>query len=91
MFEQAFNNIDDVLWKNVSRTNNPDNTKQTSRPLFFKCPDTLEDNEMIKTELREKTYSQIIEKPHQKKSWVDMPSCMDASNHKGCIFLRWHS
>jgi hypothetical protein len=32
MFEQAFKNIDDVLWKDAGRTSELDYTEQTSTP-----------------------------------------------------------
>ena len=35
MFEQAFKNIDDVLWKDAGCTSELDYTEQTSWLLFF--------------------------------------------------------
>lgn len=42
MFEQAFRNIDDVLWKEAGCTTEVDYTEQTSWLLFLKYPDDLE-------------------------------------------------
>ena len=42
MFEQAFKNIDDVLWKEAGCTTELDYTEQTSWPLFLKYLDGLE-------------------------------------------------
>ena len=42
MFEQAFKNIDDVLWENVGCTSELDYTEQTSWLLFLKYLDALE-------------------------------------------------
>ena len=42
MFEQAFKNIDDVLWKDVGCTSELDYTEQTSWLLFLKYLDALE-------------------------------------------------
>ena len=44
MFEQAFKNIDDVLWKEVNCTTGLDYTEQTSWLLFQKCIDGFEQN-----------------------------------------------
>ena len=42
MFEQAFRNIDDVLWKEAGCTTELDYTEQTSWMLFLKYLDGLE-------------------------------------------------
>ena len=42
MFEQAFKNIDDVLWKDAGCTSELDYTEQSSWLLFLKYLDTLE-------------------------------------------------
>ena len=42
MFEQAFRNIDDVLWKEAGCTTELDYTEQTSWLLFLKYLDSLE-------------------------------------------------
>ena len=42
MFEQAFRNIDDVLWKEAGCTTELDYTEQTSWLLFLKYLDGLE-------------------------------------------------
>ena len=39
MFEQAFKNIDDVLWKDAGCTSELDYTEQTSWLLFLKYLD----------------------------------------------------
>ncbi len=40
MFEQAFKNIDDVLWKDAGCTSELDYTEQSSWLLFLKYLDT---------------------------------------------------
>ncbi len=42
MFEQAFKNIDNVLWKEAGWTTELDYTEQTSWLLFLKYLDGLE-------------------------------------------------
>ena len=44
MFEQAFKNIDDVLWKEAGCTTELDYTEQTSWLLFLKYLDQLEED-----------------------------------------------
>ena len=45
MFEQAFKNIDDVLWKEAGCTTELDYTEQTSWLLFLKYLDGLEQDQ----------------------------------------------
>ena len=57
MFEQAFRNIDDVLWKEAGCTTKLDYTEQTSRLLFLKYFDGLEQDWAMEAELEKKKYS----------------------------------
>ena len=52
MFEQAFKNIDDVLWKDAGCTSELDYTEQTSWLLFLKYLDALD----------RKKYTHIVER-----------------------------
>ncbi len=47
MFEQAFKNIDDVLWKEAGCTTELDYTEQTSWLLFLKYLDGLEQDKAM--------------------------------------------
>ena len=47
MFEQAFKNIDDVLWKEAGCTTELDYTEQTSWLLFLKYLDGLEEDSRL--------------------------------------------
>src|SRR5712671_4204313 len=51
MFEQAFKNIDDVLWKEAGCTTELDYTEQTSWMLFLKYLDDLEQKRELDAEL----------------------------------------
>jgi hypothetical protein len=51
MFEQAFKNIDDVLWKDAGCTSELDYTEQTSWLLFLKYLDALEHDKGMEAEL----------------------------------------
>ena len=52
MFEQAFKNIDDVLWKDAGCTSELDYTEQTSWLLFLKYLDALEHDKATEAPLR---------------------------------------
>src|SRR5947209_525688 len=51
MFEQAFKNIDDDLWKEAGCTTELDYTEQTSWLLFLKYLDGLEQDRVVEADL----------------------------------------
>jgi type I restriction enzyme M protein len=70
MFEQAFKNIDDVLWKEAGCTTELDYTEQTSWLLFLKYLDGLEQDKAMEAELEGKKYSFILDKEYRWDSWA---------------------
>src|SRR6266478_3696486 len=70
MFEQAFKNIDDVLWKEAGCTTELDYTEQTSWLLFLKYLDGLEQDKAMEAELSGKKYSYILDKPSRWEAWA---------------------
>src|SRR5437870_2241116 len=70
MFEQAFKNIDDVLWKEAGCTTELDYTEQTSWLLFLKYLDGLEQDKADEAALDRKKYSFILDKPYRWESWA---------------------
>ena len=70
MFEQAFKNIDDVLWKEAGCTTELDYTEQTSWLLFLKYLDGLEHDKAMEAELEGKKYSFILDKRFRWESWA---------------------
>jgi len=70
MFEQAFKNIDDVLWKEAGCTTELDYTEQTSWMLFLKYLDGLEQDKAMEAELEGKKYSFILDEPYRWESWA---------------------
>ena len=64
MFEQAFKNIDDVLWKE-DMSGELDYIEQTSWLLFLKYLDDLEAEKVMEAELAGKSYERIIAKEYQ--------------------------
>lgn len=69
MFEQAFKNIDDVLWKDAGCTSELDYTEQTSWLLFLKYLDALEDDKATEAELHGKKYRFILENSYRWDTW----------------------
>lgn len=70
MFEQAFKNIDDVLWKEAGCTTELDYTEQTSWLLFLKYLDSLEQDKAMEAELEGKKYSFVLDKEYRWESWA---------------------
>jgi len=70
MFEQAFKNIDDVLWKEAGCTTELDYTEQTSWLLFLKYLDGLEQDRADEAALEAKKYSYILDKPYRWETWA---------------------
>jgi type I restriction enzyme M protein len=70
MFEQAFKNIDDVLWKEAGCTTELDYTEQTSWLLFLKYLDDLERDKSTEAALQGKKYSYMLDEPYRWESWA---------------------
>src|SRR5271169_4393851 len=70
MFEQAFKNIDDVLWKEAGCTTELDYTEQTSWLLFLKYLDAMEQDKADEAALERKKYDFILEKPYRWDEWA---------------------
>lgn len=70
MFEQAFKNIDDVLWKEAGCTTELDYTEQTSWLLFLKYLDGLEQERASEADLEGKRYTHIVEKEYRWETWA---------------------
>src|SRR4030081_111826 len=70
IFEQAFKNIDDVLWKEAGGTTELDYTEQTSWLLFLKYLDALEHDKATEAALYGKKYAFILDAPYRWESWA---------------------
>ena len=70
MFEQAFKNIADVLWKEAGCTTELDYTEQTSWLLFLKYLDGLEQDRAMTAAMEGKKYAYILEKPYRWEAWA---------------------
>ncbi|MFA7369687.1 MAG: type I restriction-modification system subunit M N-terminal domain-containing protein, partial [Kiritimatiellales bacterium] len=70
MFEQAFKNIDDVLWKDAGCTSELDYTEQTSWLLFLKYLDALERDKATEAALSGKKYAPILDPSYRWETWA---------------------
>jgi type I restriction enzyme M protein len=70
MFEQAFKNIDDVLWKEAGCTTELDYTEQTSWLLFLKYLDGLEQDRADEAALKGKKHAYILDKQYRWETWA---------------------
>jgi len=70
MFEQAFKNIDDVLWKEAGCGSELDYAEQTSWLLFLKYLDGLEQDKSMEAQLDGKAYTFILDEPYRWESWA---------------------
>ena len=70
MFEQAFKNIDDVLWKEAGCSSELDYTEQTSWLLFLKYLDGLEQDKAMEAELEGRQYDFILDEAYRWSNWA---------------------
>ena len=70
MFEQAFKNIDDVLWKEAGCSSELDYTEQTSWLLFLKYLDGLEQDLADQAALEGRLYAFILDEPYRWDVWA---------------------
>lgn len=70
MFEQAFKNIDDVLWKEAGCTTELDYTEQTSWLLFLKYLDRLEQDKAAEAAMEGRQYTYILEEAYRWETWA---------------------
>jgi len=70
MFEQAFKNIDDVLWKDAGCASELDYTEQSSWLLFLKYLDALEADRATAAALNGKTYTHILDESYRWETWA---------------------
>lgn len=69
-FEQAFRNIDDILWKEDGCSNELDYTEQTSWILFLKYLDDLEQVKEMAAELEGKKHTPILANSYRWPVWA---------------------
>jgi type I restriction enzyme M protein len=82
MFEQAFKNIDNVLWKEAGCSSELDYTEQTSWLLFLKYLESLEQDKTSEALLTNKTYKPILDKAYQWDVWAAPKDASGKLDHK---------
>ena len=85
MFEQAFKNIDDALWKESGCTTELDYTEQTSWLLFLKYLDGLEQDKAAEAALAGKRYAFILEKQYRWENWAAPKSKDGTLDHNATL------
>ncbi len=70
MYEEAFKNIDDVLWKDAGCSSELDYIEQTSWILFLKYLDDYEIDKETAALLNGETYERIIDKEFLWENWA---------------------
>jgi type I restriction enzyme M protein len=85
MFEQAFKNIDDVLWKEAGCTTELDYIEQTSWLLFLKYLDDLEQDKAIEAELEGTKYAFILDEPYRWERWAAPKGADGKLNHNKAL------
>jgi type I restriction enzyme M protein len=85
VFEQAFKNIDDVLWKEAGCTTELDYTEQTSWLLFLKYLDGLEQDRADQAALEGRTYSYILDEPYRWESWAAPKDAAGKLDYNGAM------
>jgi type I restriction enzyme M protein len=70
MFEQAFKNIDDAIWKDAGCDSELDYAEQSSWILFLKWLDDFEKDKETKAKLDNQKYKPILKKEYRWSSWA---------------------
>ena len=70
MFETAFKNIDDTLWKDSGCSTELDYIEQTSWVLFLKYLDDYEKDKETTAKLSGETYNPVISEEYRWKTWA---------------------
>jgi len=84
MFEQAFKNVDDILWKEAGCTSELDYTEQSSWLLLLKYLDGLEQDKATEAELEGKKYTWILDKPYRWEQWAAPKGKDGKIDHNKC-------
>ena len=70
MYEAAFKNIDDTLWKDAGCSSELDYIEQTSWILFLKYLDDFETDKETSAQLNNKSYTRIISGDYAWNKWA---------------------
>jgi type I restriction enzyme M protein len=70
MFEAAFRNIDDTLWKDAGCSSELDYIEQTSWVIFLKYLDDYEKDKEMSAKLNGQTYQMILDSEYRWANWA---------------------
>jgi type I restriction enzyme M protein len=85
MFEQAFKNIDDRLWKEAGCTTELDYTEQTSWLLFLKYLDGLEQDKATEAALEGRKHAYILDRQYRWDAWAAPKGKDGAIDHNAAM------
>lgn len=85
MFEQTFNNIDNVLRKDDGCATELDYVEQSSWILFLKYLHDLEQEREVNAELEGSTYKPIIQREYRWDVWAVPPAENGKTDHKNIL------
>ena len=85
MFEQAFKNIDDALWKESGCTTELDYTEQTSCLLFLKYLDGLEQDKADEAALEGRAYRYILDPAYRWSTWAAPRDAAGQLDHNAAL------
>lgn len=85
MFQQAFNNIDNLLRNEAGCSTELDYTEQTSWLLFLKYLDDLEHEKAMEAELYSKPYSFILDADYRWEVWAAPKNAAGEIDHNSAI------
>ncbi|EPJ5339393.1 MULTISPECIES: N-6 DNA methylase [Pseudomonas] len=85
MFEQAFKNIDDALWKESGCTTELDYTEQTSWLLFLKYLDGLEQDKANEAVLEGRYYYFILDPAYRWSTWAAPKDANGQLDHNSAL------
>ena len=85
MFEQAFKNIDDALWKESGCTTELDYTEQTSCLLFLKYLDGLEQDKANEAVLEGRYYYFILDPAYRWSTWAAPKDANGQLDHNSAL------
>lgn len=84
-FEQAFKNIDDVLWKDAGVSNELDYVEQTSWILFLKYLDDLEKDKAKEAALKNQEYRNILDSEYRWEKWASPKNPNGSLDHNNAL------
>jgi len=87
MYETAFNNIDDFLWKDTGCGSGLDYIEQKSWVLFLKYLDDYEVDKETAALLNGETYTRIVDSECRWNKWAATKRADDSIDYNAVLFF----